>query len=315
MNTLKYISAALMLLVSAVGLVSCSEENPYGGDITIGFGQESYRFKEGAGLNKIEIAVTGDARKYPVTFDIEARLLTDDGAEVNDVLHFTQIKGLKVKGKNLAPVYVEFFVKDDDVINENRQVELSITNVKGASVSVDKAVVEIKDNDSDPYDKLMGDWTASAKDYYGNKVTFPVNISGGFTQSDVDANEGRVLVCWGFGSYQREFPTSNPPKQPVWYIDFDEDAHALYVQTNTLMANVFQFSDIPYDVIIRCCTIMPGNTISLVSPLEGSWSPDMNTITFQSGGYGLTAAIFNTQGEFTDNVWLLYTDIVLTRNK
>ena len=315
MKTFNNILAVAMLLAAVTGVISCSEENLGAGDIAIGFGQESFRFKEGAGLNKIEVVVTGEARNYPVTFDIEARLLTDDGVEVDDVLHFTQTKGLKVKGKDLAPVYVEFFVKDDDVINEKREVELSITNVEGASVSVDKTVIEIKDNDSDPYDKLMGDWTASATDYYGNKVTFPVNISGGFTQSDVDANEGRVLVCWGFGSVQREFPTSNPPKQPVWYIDFDEDAHALYVQANTLMANVFQFSDIPYDVIIRCCTIMPGNSISLVSPLEGSWSSDMNTITFQSGGYGLTAAIFNTQGEYTDSVWLVYTDIVLTRNK
>lgn len=123
-----------------------------------------------------------------------------------------------------------------------------------------------------------------------------------------------MLVCWGFGSYQREFPTSNPPKQPVWYMDFDEDAHALYVQTNKVMANVFQFSDISYDVIIRCCTILPGNSISLQTPLEGSWSSDMNTITFQSGGYGLTAAIFTTDGEYTDTVWMIFTDIVLTRN-
>lgn len=314
MNKLRHISVIAALLAAAAAMVSCSEEKKGAGDITIGFAQDTYKFKEGAGLNKIQIDVTGEAETYPVTFDVEAKIVSSEQVEVNDVIHFTQSKGLKIKGKDLAPVYLEFTVKDNDVINETRQVELTITNVKGAKVSNAKTVFEIRDNDNNPYDKLMGDWTASATDYSGAKVTFPVNISGGFTESDINNNEGRVLVCWGFGSYQREFPTSNPPKQPVWYMDFDEDAHALYVQTNKVMANVFQFSDISYDVIIRCCTILPGNSISLQTPLEGSWSSDMNTITFQSGGYGLTAAIFTTDGEYTDTVWMIFTDIVLTRN-
>ena len=315
MNKLRHISVIAALLTAAAAMVSCSEEKKGAGDITIGFAQDTYKFKEGAGLSKIQIDVTGEAETYPVTFDVEAKIVSSEQVEVNDVIHFTQSKGLKIKGKDLAPVYLEFTVKDNDIINETRQVELTITNVKGAKVSNVKTVFEIRDNDNNPYDKLMGDWTASATDYSGAKVTFPVNISGGFTESDINNNEGRVLVCWGFGSYQREFPTSNPPKQPVWYMDFDEDAHALYVQTNKVMANVFQFSDISYDVIIRCCTILPGNSLSLQTPLEGSWSSDMNTITFQSGGYGLTAAIFTTDGEYTDTVWMIFTDIVLTRNK
>ena len=315
MNKLRHISVIAALLTAAAAMVSCSEEKKGAGDITIGFAQDTYKFKEGAGLSKIQIDVTGEAETYPVTFDVEAKIVSSEQVEVNDVIHFTQSKGLKIKGKDLAPVYLEFTVKDNDIINETRQVELTITNEKGAKVSNAKTVFEIRDNDNNPYDKLMGDWTASATDYSGAKVTFPVNISGGFTESDINNNEGRVLVCWGFGSYQREFPTSNPPKQPVWYMDFDEDAHALYVQTNKVMANVFQFSDISYDVIIRCCTILPGNSLSLQTPLEGSWSSDMNTITFQSGGYGLTAAIFTTDGEYTDTVWMIFTDIVLTRNK
>ncbi len=306
---------AVLLLTAAAGIVSCSKDTKGAGDIRIGFSQETYRFKEGAGLNKIQLEITGEAVTYPVTFDVEARIISEEAVDVNDVIHFTQTEGLKIKGKDLAPVFLEFTVKDNDVINETRKVELTITNVKGAEISTGKTVLEIRDNDNNPYDKLMGDWTASATDYNGDKVTFPVNISGGFTESDINNNEGHVLVCWGFGSYQREFPTSSPTKQPVWYMDFDEDAHALYVQTNTLMANVFQFSDISYDVIIRCCTVLPGNSLSLLTPLEGSWSSDMNTITFQSGGYGLTAAIFTTDGEYTDSVWMIFTDIVLTRDK
>ncbi len=316
MNRLKNISVAAALVMAVLCIsASCSKSGKGAGDITVGFSQSTYKFKEGAGLSKIRIEVNGEAETYPVTFDVEAKVISSEQVEVNDVIHFTQSQGLKVGGKDLAPVYLEFTVKDNDYINETRQVELTITNANGAAIAQATTVLEIRDNDNDPYDRLMGDWTASATDYNGAKVTFPVNISGGFTESDITNNEGRVLVCWGFGSYQREFPSATPSKQPVWYMDFDEDAHALYVQTNAVMANVFQFSDISYDVIIRCCTILPGNAISLLTPLEGSWSSDMNTITFQSGGYGLCAAIFTTDGEYTETVWMVFTDIVLTRNK
>lgn len=311
----KYISIIAGIILPVMAAVSCSETEHGAGDITIGFAQDSYRLKEGAGLSKIQIVVTGEAETYPVSFDIEAKFVNEETVELNDVVHFTQIDNFKISGKDLAPVNVEFTVKDNDVINESRYIELSIVNVKGAALStVSKTVVEIRDNDNNPYDKLMGDWTASATDYNGNRVTFPVNISGGFNPSDVANNEGRVLVCWGFGPYQRE-SSGTPEKQPVWYMDFDEDNRMLKVRTNVLMANMFQFNDIDYEVIIRCCTIEPGPAINTISPLEGSWSQDMNTITFQQGGYGLTAAIYTKEGVYTESVWMIYTDIVLTRNK
>lgn len=311
----KYINIIAGLACTMALSLSCSEGNKGAGDISIGFEQSEYSFKESAGLTKIRIEVTGEAKSYPVSFDIEAKVISGDTDEVNDIMHFTQSKGLKVGGKDLAPVYIEFTVKDNDYINESRFVELTITNAKGTAVAMAKTTVEIRDNDNDPYDKLMGDWTATAYDYNGEKTTFPVNISGGFTQSDVNNNEGSVLVCWGFGPYQREFTDASPSKQPVWYLDFNEDERKLSVQPNTLMANVFTFSDLDYDVIIRCCTVEPGPSINMTQPLDGTWSDDMNTITFTGGGYGLTAAIYTTDGVYTGEVWMIYTDIVLTRNK
>lgn len=310
MKRIIYIIAAMAFAVTTS--VSCSQEKEGAGDITIGFAQTEYRMKESAGLTKIKFDIQGEAKKYPVSFDVEAKVISDDGAQLSDIIHFTQTKGLRVAGLDLAPVFLEFMVKDNPEINESRFVELTITNVSGASLSQSTTVLEIRDNDNDPYDKLMGDWTASATDHNGNKVSFPVNISGGFNANDVQNNEGKVLVCWGFGPYQREYSNASPTRQPVWYMDFDEDASKVYVQPNSLMANVFQFSDIPYDVIIRCNAVEPGPKISVSHRLEGTWSKDMKTIKFEEG-YGLTAAIYTTAGEYTGNVWMIYTDIVLTR--
>lgn len=313
----KYISFIAGIILPVLAAVSCSNEEKGAGDITIGFAKDSYRIKEGAGLTKIQIEVSGEAESYPVTFDIQAKVTSDETLQVNDIIHFTQSEGFKIAGKDLAPVYVEFTVKDDDIIADSRFIELSIVNVKGASVATSTATLEIRDNDNNPYDKLMGDWTAHAKDHTGAAQTFPVNISGGFNDSDIANNEGRVLVCWGFGPYQRESSRA-PEKQPVWYMDYDEDNRLLKVQNNVLMANMFQFSDLDFECIIRCCGVEPsgdGLAINMLTPLEGTWSSDFNTITFQQGGYGLTAAIFTLDGVYTENVWMIYTDIVLTRNK
>lgn len=308
-----YNIAALALAIMASA--ACSDRKEGAGDIMIGFAEDSYSYKEGAGLTKIRFDVTGEAKSYPVTFDIVAQVVSTDGAELEEIVHFTQLEGMKVGGYDIAPVLLEFFIKDNDVINEPRSIELTISNVKGAGVSRSKTVLEIRDNDNDPYDKLMGDWTATANDYNGSKTSFPVNISGGFTSAEIEANEGRVLVCWGFGPYQREYSNASPSRQPVWYLDFAEDEGKVYVQANTLMANVFSFADIPYQVIIRCCGVEPGPKFSLTRRLEGSWNKEMDKIVFEDGGYGLTAAIFNTAGEYTESVWMIYTDIVLTRNK
>lgn len=144
MNKFRYISVVAAFAMAVSGSISCSNENKDAGDISIGFGQDTYKFKEGAGLSKIQINVAGDGNSYPVTFDVEAKLVSEEGADVNDVIHFTQSKGLKVKGKDIAPVYLEFTVKDNDVINETREIELSITNVKGAKVALEKATLEIR---------------------------------------------------------------------------------------------------------------------------------------------------------------------------
>ena len=68
--------------------VSCSQEKEGTGDITIGFAQTEYRMKESAGLTKIKFDIQGEAKKYPVSFDVEAKVISDDGANSAYLLTF-----------------------------------------------------------------------------------------------------------------------------------------------------------------------------------------------------------------------------------
>ena len=63
----------MMIASSAVVLalaVSCQETPQGKGDATIGFANETYVYKESAGLVKLPIQFTGEPKTYPISFDI-----------------------------------------------------------------------------------------------------------------------------------------------------------------------------------------------------------------------------------------------------
>ena len=184
-------SSALILSLA----VSCEQEPAGKGDATIGFEKETYVYKESAGLVKLPIQFTGEPKTYPISFDIVAEV---EGTEIKieELVHFTQTKGLKYAGNPSAPCFLEFQIYDNQVINDSRFINLTITNVSGAELAgTGKAVLELADNDNNPYERLMGDWIA--KDSDGS--SFEVNISGGFSADEETVNFEKTLVCWGFG--------------------------------------------------------------------------------------------------------------------
>ena len=203
-------SSALVLALA----VSCEQEPQGKGDATIGFAKETYVYKESAGLVKIPIQFTGEPKTYPITFDIVAEV---DGEELKleDLVHFTQSKGLKYAGNPKAPVYLEFQIYDNQEINDSRFINLSIENVSGATLAgTGKASLELSDNDNNPYERLMGNWVLSGTSPFdGKTTTTEVNISGGFSADEENVNFEKTLVCWGLGGEQFELKEGEPRKQ------------------------------------------------------------------------------------------------------
>lgn len=314
MKSLKYIA---MIAFAAGVLVSCDEaKTPDGaGDATIGFAQELYTFKESAGLLRIPVAFTGEPKQYPITFDVVAEV---EGSEfkVEELLHFTQTEGLRYAGNEEAPAYIEFQVYDNQEINDSRFVNLTITNVKGATLAgTGKTSVEIADNDNNPYERLMGNWLATASD--GSK--FDVVINGGFNADEETVNFEKTLVCWGFGGQMVDLTSEGgaytPVKQPVWYLNYNAEEKTLSTKSGELMANIWTFTGIDEDVEVKFAAGTVNAEGSLVTDhdyqIKATWSEDMNTITFEKGYY-LVATVWGVSGEYY-GYWMAFGDVVLTR--
>lgn len=314
MKILKYsLFTAALLCISGM-TSSCDDSSKGAGDATIGFAQAAYTYKESAGLVKIPVQFTGEPEEYPITFNVEAQIEGDE-VTLDDVVLFTQLTGLKYVGNEKAPAYVEFQLIDNDVINESRFMTLTITSASGATIANASTRVEIADNDNNPYERLWGDWTFSGNSIDdGSATTFDVNISGGFTDEEVAENADKKLVCWGFGGQKEDVSSAgiNPPKQPVWYINYDAETETLSIAVGTLMANVWSFTGIDEDVEVKSGSLLPGSEdFNYKTEIKGTWSEDCNTITF-SPDYGFVATVWGVNGTYY-GYWFGYTDIVMTR--
>ena len=304
-------SSALMLSLA----VSCEQEPQGKGDATIGFAQETYKYKESAGLVKIPIQFTGEPKTYPITFDIVAEVEGTE-FEVEDLVHFTQTKGLKYAGIENTSAFLEFQVYDNQEINDSRFINISIENVSGATLAgTGKAVIELADNDNNPYERLMGNWLATAED----GSTFDVVINGGFTTDEETVNFEKTLVCWGFGGQMVDLTSYGgaytPLKQPVWYLNYNAEEETLSTKSGELMANIWSFNGIDEDVEVKFAAGTVNAEGKLATDhayqIKATWSKDMNTITFEKGYY-LVATVWGVSGEYY-GYWMAFGDVVMTR--
>ena len=309
----------MMIASSAVVLalaVSCQETPQGKGDATIGFENETYVYKESAGMVKLPIQFTGEPKTYPISFDIIAEV---DGTElkVSDLVHFTQTEGLKYAGNPDAPAYLEFQIYDNQEINDSRFITLTIANVSGATLAGSgKTVLELADNDNNPYERLMGNWILSGTSpFNGSTSTTEVNISGGFSAAEEATNFENTLVCWGIAG-QQVTVNGEPAKQPVWYLTYNAEAQTLALQTGTLVANAFNFGIVDGLHEVKMAALYLDETGDLVYSLDydgvtATWSEDMNTITF-APNTGIYLAIFGN-GENTGYGWDGYFNMTMTR--
>ena len=311
----------ILIATSALALaVACQPAQEEGkGDATIGFENPTYVYKESAGRVKLPVKFEGEPKTYPISFDVEVSLTTaEEGIELADLVHFTQTKGLKYVGNPDAPAYIEFDLKDNDFINDSRFITLQLSNVKGAEVVGEgKTVIELADNDNNPYERLMGNWVAQCYDSDGDKAEWNVNISGGFTSDEENVNFEKTLVCWGFGGQMEDVSSYGitPAKQPVWYLTYDAEAKTLTTQPGKVMANIWSFNGIDEDVEVKIATGAINAEGKMATdhamPMTATWSADMSTITFEPD-YFLVATVWGVSGEYY-GYWMAFNKIVLVR--
>ena len=308
----------ILIATSALALaaVSCQQVEEGKGDATIGFENPTYVYKESAGRVKLQVKFEGEPKTYPITFDVV--VTPEGGLGLDSLVHFTQTENLKYMGNPDAPAYIEFDLKDNDYINDSRFLTFTLANVKGAEiVAGGKTMIEIADNDNNPYERLMGNWVAQCYDSDGAKAEWNVNISGGFTSDEENVNFEKTLVCWGFGGKMEDVSSYGitPAKQPVWYLTYDAEAKTLTTQPGKVMANIWKFNGIYEDVEVKIATVAINAEGKMATdhavPVTATWSADMSTITFEPD-YFLVATVWGVSGEYY-GYWMAFNKIVLVR--
>lgn len=299
---MKYINKLFMLLAVTAFFAACSDDDSSWNtneDVTVSMAQTEVRVKEGVGLFNVPIAVTGETNA-PVKVNVSVRESGSNPA-TKDVNYMVTDTTIYISG---TTGNVEIKTVDDSDINEDRTFEVYIVSAEGAKLGTNTSTtVVLRDNDSEFYEKLQGNWTLNYKTSAGADASLAVTITGGDEDSE-DYN--KTLYMTGLGGYtwtEAKLSYSYDKTTGVGSISFD-DLGDYYIAT-----------DVNFGLGFTCAVALYTRSGSRLytTPLVGSWSSDFKTVTFDDT-YGLTGGIHNQETDaFAGYTWFTYYNVTLTR--
>lgn len=298
---MKYIKL-LSLLVAVLFLGACSDDDVKknsAADVTVSMGTATISPRESAGIVSLPIKVEGPTNGM-VSVTVETREVGSNPA-VENTHYYVTTKKINITG---SEGYVELEMVDNEEINDPRTFEVTIVKVEHAKLNeaAKTTTVEIRDNDSEPYDRLQGTWTMTYKDYNGAVQTQKVTITGADDPSEYIYN--KLL-------YVEDILLEKSKAQLSF--NYDSANNTCYVSfTNIMKYNWYTGLELqgiskPVDILLGR---LEGNNISQ-SPVEGEVQDDFKTIKFESGA---TIGFIFTNPD-TGGLSLIETmsDIVLTK--
>lgn len=298
---MKYIKL-LSLLVAVLFLGACSDDDVKknsAADVTVSMGTASISPRESAGIVSLPIKVEGPTNGM-VSVTVETREVGSNPA-VENTHYYVTTKKINITG---SEGYVELEMVDNEEINDPRTFEVTIVKVEHAKLNeaAKTTTVEIRDNDSEPYDRLQGTWTMTYKNYDGAVQTQKVTITGADDPSQYIYN--KLLYVEGMLLEKSKAQLS---------FNYDSATNTCYVSfTNFMKYNWytgFEHSSLSKPVDIQLGRL-EGNNISQ-SPVEGEVQNDFKTIKFEEGA--TIAALFTNPDTGGLSLLEAMSDIVLTK--
>ena len=298
---MKYIKLFMLLAVTAF-FAACSDDDASwntNADVTVEMGKTEVKVKEGAGLFNVPIVVKGETTA-PVRVHVSMRESGSNPAkkDVNYIVTDTTIVISDGAGK------VEVKTVDDEEINENRTFEVYIVSADGAKVGANSSTnVVLRDNDSEFYEKLQGVWKMKCVDTKGAAKEWSVIVTGGDEESE-DYNH--YLYVSGMMGYDwtkavLKYDYDKATKQGS--LAFDELGSYKFADGVD-----FGLGNTPNYVCLYQSTSQGLTT----EPIDGSWSADFKTVTFDPDKV-LAGAIFGADGTFMRAAWFQVKSITMTR--
>lgn len=298
---MKYIKL-LSLLVAVLFLGACSDDDVKknsAADVTVSMGTATISPRESAGIVSLPIKVEGPTNGM-VSVTVETREVGSNPA-VENTHYYVTTKKINITG---SEGYVELEMVDNEEINDPRTFEVTIVKVEHAKLNeaAKTTTVEIRDNDSEPYDRLQGTWTMTYKDYAGAVQTQKVTITGADDPSEYIYNKLLYVEDILLEKSKAQLSFNYDSANNTCYVSFTN-----FMKYNWYTGLELQGISKPVDILLGR---LEGNNISQ-SPVEGEVQDDFKTIKFESGA---TIGFIFTNPD-TGGLSLIETmsDIVLTK--
>lgn len=165
--------------MAASMLVSCSSDDGTNStNATVCFKNGEISVKESKGVFYVPIVVQGETNGA-ITVEIGVEDKNTENCK-EDVNYLVTSKTITIpNGKK--EINVEILAVDDRVINPDREFQLSIKDVKGATKAADHntVLVTMKDNDDIPYERMAGTWIVEADNLFAPEEEIKIDEATG----------------------------------------------------------------------------------------------------------------------------------------
>lgn len=292
-----------MLMVMASLFVACSDDDDdfkwnTNSAATVTMGNSELAYKENKGLVNIPIAVSGERNGYvKVTVEVKE---TSANPAMDDVHYIVTTKTINIPAE-ATEGYIELKTVDDPDINENRQFTMSIVSAEHATIGSNAStLITLKDNDSEFYEKLQGNWKMTASNSAGANYEWNVQILG-YDEGEAGYNE--YLYLYGIMGYNWT--------EAELQFHFDKstgDGWVAFTFPYNIAEGGVNFSGLGVcDVYIY--GVKDGSFTT--EPLYGHWNDDFTQLTFDETPY-VYARLFQ-DGAPNGYTWFNLRNIKLTR--
>lgn len=291
----------IFILASAVlAFTACSEDDEWNSTngATVSMGQETMSVKESKGMFNVPITVTGE-RNAPVQVTVEV-VAAENNPATEDVHYLVTSKTVNISAED-EEGEIEILTVDDDDINVAREFIVNIISVKGASINESKksTVITLRDNDSEFYEKLSGKWKMDGVDTRGGALSWNVNV---IAADEEDEDYNKYLYVTGMMGYNWTMAVLS------YNYDMATNEGSVAFEMGNMFAEGVNFSGLGVcDVYLYS---VEGGYFT-ETPIEGKWSDDFKTITFQETPfmYGALAQ----DGALNGYTWFSLGSVKMTR--
>lgn len=180
---MKYIKYLKIFVLVAVGslFAACSDDdsNTNTNECTVGFENTAITVNETDRYVNLPINVSG-LRNGNVRLEIGTAPVGNNGAvEGEDYKITDKTLNLNTDSSSTATINVELQLLDNNEVDGDRTMTISIINAEGAEITTAQTTITIEDNDDVLYERFFGTWILTATDVLnGGTISKEITISG-----------------------------------------------------------------------------------------------------------------------------------------